>query len=207
MKVNSFISALSIEGVDELKVDYAAFDVLMQKQIDENHYRCIEGCGACCNTPCHHIEASIFEMIPMALELMRIGKAEEFYELLDQMDTANSVCIIYKPLSEDGCQGHCTMHDQRPLICRVFGGGNRTSRSGEHELLLCRYLKDYYKDKPEIILNVSKEFPVISEYCSSIRDHNPNLSQQLMPINEALKQALDLLLTKWFYASQVEEGE
>jgi Fe-S-cluster containining protein len=202
-----FLEQLDIEGVDKLIESYTYYDQLFERVHQTYGFGCLQGCGACCHTPAHKIEVTLFEMLPMAIELFRQGKADEVYDFLSQLDTANAVCIHYKQLSEDGKKGYCTVHKVRPLICRLFAGGTRANKQGVEEVMLCRPLKDNYLEQAELLKSVSEELPVIKHFATQVRDHNPSLSQKMMPINEGLKQALDLILNKWYYYSLENQKE
>jgi Fe-S-cluster containining protein len=205
MTREQFLNSLHIEGLNALIAEYDAYDHRVASVGASKNYGCLPGCGACCNRPGYHLEVSVFEMIPLAVELFRLGKADDLYEKLDQIDTSESVCVLYHPTSSDGNQGHCTMHPQRPLICRMFAGSSRWGKHGKKELILCRPLKDAYQSQPEVLDDLLDVFPNVKDYCSQLRDLSPDLSQKLMPINEAIKGALDLILNKWHYASCEDE--
>ena len=52
---------------------------------------CVEGCGACCNNP--QVEASVLEMLPLALHLFDTGQAEAY---LQQMhDSGGFACHLF----------------------------------------------------------------------------------------------------------------
>lgn len=196
-----FLKQLDIEGIDKLNASYTAYDSLFSKVHQATGFGCISGCGACCYTPGHKIEVTLFEMIPMAIALFKDGKADDVYTRLTEMDTINSVCIHYTMLSDDGKHGFCSIHKVRPLICRLFAGGTRANKQGVDEMLLCRPLKDRYATEANVLASVASELPVIKNFATEARDHNPSLSQKMVPINEGLKQALDLILTRWYYFS------
>ncbi|MFT3737160.1 MAG: YkgJ family cysteine cluster protein [Breznakibacter sp.] len=200
-----FLKSFSIDGLDGLKQIYIEYDTLFKSVHNDTGFGCIEGCGACCHTPGHKIEVTIFEMVPLALELVLQGKAEETYDLLDNMDTEHSVCIHYKMLSDDGKKGFCTIHPHRPLICRLFAGGSRIDRDDKRELVLCKPLKEKYKNSSMLLANVADRLPIITEFASRARELNPTFTQKMVPINEGLKLALGMVLTYWHFHSLSEQ--
>lgn len=201
MDREQFIRSLQIEGLEALIEKYAEYDRFSSAIQGDKGFKCIDGCGACCMTSSLNLEVSVFEMLPLAIELFRRGLADEFYDRLEGLDTSESVCVIYHKLSDDGKRGYCSMHPQRPLICRMFGGGIHVGKAGKKDLLLCRLMKDVYLPQSQLVDELMQTLPMVRDYCTEVRDLNPDLSQRLLPINEAIRQALDLILTKWYYAS------
>lgn len=207
MERQKFLETFSMEGLDGLREIYAQYDAIFKQVNQQYGFGCIDGCGACCNTPGHKIEVSVFEMVPLALELIKKGTAEDVYDQLGQTDTTETVCIHYKTLSDDGKKGYCTVHPHRPLICRLFAGGSRIDRNGNRELVLCRPLKDKYADDAQTLQNVAADLPIITEFASMARQLNPSFGHQLLPINEALKLALGLVLTYLHFHLLSDQGE
>lgn len=204
MDAKKFADTFSIDGLEDLRQIYAEYDGLFKSVNKQTGFGCIEGCGACCHTPGHKIEVTVFEMVPLALELVCQGNAEEVYEKLDNLDTTDSVCINYKILSADGKKGYCTVHPHRPLICRLFAGGSRIGRDGKRELVLCKPLKERYQETPETLTTVAEMLPVITDFASRARELNPSFTKKMVPINEGLKLALGLVLTYWHFQSLAE---
>jgi Fe-S-cluster containining protein len=207
MDATGFLESFSMDGLKELRDIYAEYDTLFKQVNQATGFGCLEGCGACCHTPGHKIEVSIFEMVPLALELVRDGKAEETYDLLGSIDTSESVCIHYKMLSDDGKKGYCTVHPNRPLICRLFAGGSRIDRLDNRELVLCKPLKERYAEEPEVLAKVTDELPIITEFAARARQNNPTFGQKLMPINESLKLALSVVLMHYHFYMMSQGGE
>ncbi len=207
MDKEQFISNLNIDGTALLIDAYSQYDELMKSLSKKHDYGCIAKCGACCHTPSQKIEVSVFEMVPMAIELFRLNRADEVYDQLELMDTEQSVCIAYHRVTLDGKHGHCTMHKTRPLICRLFAGGSIFAKDGQRKVLLCRPLKDRYVGREQMLTDLALELPIVKEFASELRELNPDLSKQMWPINEGLKHALSLILTRWFYASHEESSD
>ena len=61
--------------------------------------QCRSGCGECCLAPT--IEATVLEMLPLALHLFDQGKAEQTLSDLGQL-TQQQSCVFYQKLSFDG---------------------------------------------------------------------------------------------------------
>jgi uncharacterized protein len=207
MDATGFLASFSMDGLEQLREAYTEYDETFRRVHQSTGFGCIDGCGACCHTPGHKIEVSVFEMVPLALELVREGKAEDVYDQLGAMDTSESVCIHYKMLADDGKKGYCTVHPHRPLICRLFAGGSRIDRLNNKELVLCRPLKDRYAQEPDVLAKVTDELPIITEFAAKARQHNPTFGQKLLPINEALKLALGVVLMHFHFHLMSQGGE
>jgi Fe-S-cluster containining protein len=201
-KLERFLDEVTFPGVKELKDIYARYDEDFRATQRKHGFGCLEGCGACCHTPSHKIEVTVFEMLPMALDLLQQGRAEEMMEQLNKIDTSESVCLQYHASSADGKQGYCTLHGPRPLICRLFAGGTRINKRGEPVIVLCRPLKDRYLGREQLLGELAEELPIITDFATTAREHNPSLSAHFYPINEGLKRALDMVLSRWDYFEQ-----
>ena len=64
---------------------------------------CRSGCGQCCLHP--GIEASVLEMLPLALHLYDTGLAESTLDALQQHDHDQTGCFFYQATSEDRKSG------------------------------------------------------------------------------------------------------
>ena len=73
---------------------------------------CRTGCGECCLQPT--IEATVLEMLPLALHLFDQGKAEQTLTQLEEL-TEPQGCFFYQKLSFDSKQGQCTVYQHRPV--------------------------------------------------------------------------------------------
>lgn len=159
-------------------------------------FKCIEGCGRCCLNP--DVSASMLEMLPMALELIDSGMADEVYSRLSENLPS---CIFYKFTSPDGLKGHCTSYLNRPSICRSFGAGVRISKTGQKDWVICKHIK---QNVPELLESVDKNTaPIIGTFASQVASLDHTLGSKLYPINIALK----LMLEKLFLLSSYSLSE
>ena len=67
----------SMNGAAELTEVYEALTRQLSEVSAELGYHCRKGCGACCQGKSGGKEVSVFEMIPMAVEMVRNGSAEK----------------------------------------------------------------------------------------------------------------------------------
>jgi len=160
---------------------------------------CRSGCGECCQHP--GIEATVLEMLPLAFRLIAEQRADQVLSDLAERDDA--CCYFYQSHSEDRKQGQCSVYQQRPGICRFFGAAGTTGRAGEYQLSTCRNIKtDHptaYADT--LIALESDPPPLIRHGQEQIRQLDPELASNPMPLNQALATALEKALFEQYYQS------
>lgn len=172
---------------------YQELDFKIEKFKRETGLECLRGCGECCAIESRRIEVSMVELIPLALHLWEVGKAEGYLKELNQMDK-DEPCVFYRrspPKKEEGC---CSIYPWRPLICRLFGFSAFENKYGQPMAVLCSVLK---KSRPEgvkeIDLKIQKglEIPVNSYYAKRVALLYPVYGKERFPINEAIKKAIE----------------
>jgi Fe-S-cluster containining protein len=152
---------------------------------------CKNGCGACCTNP--HIEATVTEVLPLAVHLWSQGLAESKLEAIQRHDF-KGVCVFYQPDAHDKASGRCGIYRYRPGLCRLFGFSARRDKLGELELMTCRIIKD---SQPEACqqtqegLNKGVKAPLLSTYAFGVANIDPVHGQQFLPINQAIAKALE----------------
>lgn len=163
---------------------------------------CVAGCGKCCTNP--DVEASPLEFLPWAFHLFINGEAEKTLRLLKE--TPNSTCLIYKPLTAID-RGRCSSYKYRGLICRLFGFAANTDKYGKLRLATCKIIKEgqteKYNSAAEAItkgLNV----PIFTEYYMQLNQIDFHLGNIILPINKALKMAIEEVLQYYAYRSLPE---
>ncbi|WP_337879531.1 YkgJ family cysteine cluster protein [Rheinheimera sp.] len=163
---------------------------------------CRSGCGECCLHP--GIEASVLEMLPLAIRLYDEGTAEQTLEALQQHEKPG--CFFYQRFSEDGKQGQCGVYQQRPAICRLFGAAGYTGREGQVELSVCKVIKADHPQalKDSLIALESDPPPMIRNGKEQVRQIDYELGGRNLPINDAMVQALEKVLFEGYYASMAE---
>jgi len=160
---------------------------------------CRSGCGECCLQPT--IEATVLEMLPLALHLFDQGKAEQTLTQLEEL-TEPQGCFFYQKLSFDGKQGQCSVYQQRPSICRLFGASGYRDKQGKTSLSVCKVIKsDHpmpYQDT--LIALESDPPPMMIMAKEQVNELDYELGKQHLPINVALQQALEKVLFKAWYS-------
>lgn len=177
---------------DRLETEIAAFKV-------ETHLSCKAGCGKCCSTP--HIEASPLEFLPWAFHLFLNGKAEETLVELNTNKTKS--CLLYQSLSVlENHKGSCSNYRYRGLICRLFGYAANTDKFGKLRLVTCKIIKEEQSvdlTKAEELINKGKYVPVFSDYYMRLAQIDLRMGVISLPINEALKIAIEEVLNYYAY--------
>jgi Fe-S-cluster containining protein len=178
------------ELFDQLELESAQFE-------KASGLHCVAGCGKCCSYP--DVEASPIEFLPWAFHLFLNGEAEHMLDLLKE--NQSPTCMIYKSLSITG-KGQCSNYKYRGLICRLFGFAANTDKYGNLRLATCQVIKEGQADKytttAEAItkgLNV----PVFTEYYMKLNQIDFQLGNLIMPVNKALKMALEEVLLYYQY--------
>ncbi|MGP9799963.1 YkgJ family cysteine cluster protein [Rheinheimera sp. NSM] len=167
---------------------------------------CRSGCGECCLQPT--IEATVLEMLPLALHLFDQGKAEQTLTQLEEL-TEPQGCFFYQKLSFDGKQGQCSVYQQRPGICRLFGAAGYRDKQGQTSLSVCKVIKTdralAYQDT--LIALQSDPPPMMIMAKEQINELDYELGKQHLPINEALQQALEKVLFKAWYSGMNDDQQ
>lgn len=182
---------------DELEVDIKAF-------LETSKLTCLTGCGSCCSNP--KVSASVLEFLPLAFDLYEKGKAEKALELLEG-SSEEKHCIVYMSSSPDSEMGFCTDYKNRGLICRLFSSSSRNNKEGKKEIITCKKIKENKKDlyeKASIEIKGSMPIPSSSDTYSKLYNIDFHLTSEQMPINKAIKKAIEAVLTFKYYQENAE---
>jgi len=178
------------ELFDQLDLESAQFE-------KSSGLHCAAGCGKCCSYP--DVEVSPLEFLPWAFHLFLNHEAENMLALLKQ--NKSTTCMIYEALSIAG-KGRCSNYKYRGLICRLFGFAANADKYGNVRLATCQIIKesqtDQYNSTAEAItkgLNV----PVFTEYYMKLNQIDFQLGNLILPINKALKMAIEEVLLYYVY--------
>lgn len=155
---------------------------------------CLEGCGKCCNNP--EVEASVLEMLPLALRMYDTGELEVWLEKLASSSQAH--CLMYQPHSPDGSKGQCGVYRERPSLCRMFGVSGFYNKHREVTLSVCKLIREQYPELTKIReAEVSDQTPMLANWSYQLANLDAALIQERMPINKAFRLALEKIA---FYA-------
>ncbi|MDP5458949.1 YkgJ family cysteine cluster protein [Alishewanella sp. SMS8] len=161
---------------------------------------CRSSCGECCTQPT--IEATVLEMLPLALHLFDQGKAEQTLTQLEELPEVTG-CFFYQRLSFDGKQGQCTVYQQRPSICRVFGTAGYRDKMGKTSLSVCKTIKSDKAEKYQqhLIMLTEHPPPMMMSAKEQVNELDYELGNKHYPINQAMFLALEKVLFKSYYSS------
>tara|TARA_R110002126_G_scaffold75469_23_gene188401 strand:- start:522 stop:1127 length:606 start_codon:yes stop_codon:yes gene_type:complete len=168
--------------------------------------QCRSGCGECCLAPT--IEATVLEMLPLALHLFDQGKAEQTLDQLEQL-TAPQGCFFYQKLSFDGKQGQCSVYQQRPAICRMFGAAGYRDKTGQTALSTCKTIKtdNTVKYQQSLIMLQSSPPPLMMLSKEQVNELDYQLGKNHYSINNALQLALQQVLFKASYSYEQNDQQ
>lgn len=182
---------------------------------------CVSGCGKCCNNP--DIEVSELEMLPLALHLFDIGQAEEYLVMCEE--EGRFACHLYRRHSLDGTSGECNFYAWRPAICRMFGAAGYRTKNEVPTLSVCSTIKSAFPEKYAQALialqpvagdgitadgqavgsQAAVNPPMLANGRQRIVQIDFTLGDKLLPINQALKKALERVLTIAAYTDQTDD--
>jgi hypothetical protein len=84
----------------------------------------------------------------------------------------------------------------------LFGYSARTNKYGKKELITCQIIKTEQSENysaAEQRVSKGGEVPVMSNYYMQLRNIDPELSTTFLPINQAMKAALEQVLSYYAY--------
>lgn len=164
----------------------------------ESKLYCRSGCGKCCSTP--DISASPLEFLPWALHIFKTNKADEM--LAELANKSNSYCLLYQTTETNRNNGSCSNYKYRGLICRLFGYAASRDKYGELRLSTCSIIKEEqtenYNKTQEAITN-GLTIPVYTNYYMQLAQIDPRMAENVLPINKAMKMAIEEVLHYYAY--------
>jgi Fe-S-cluster containining protein len=179
---------------------FKQLDLEVSEFQNKTKLHCLSGCGNCCNKPT--IEASPLEFLPLAFYLFLNGKAETTLKELNAKQK-QSICHIYSSLNFiDSTLGRCSNYHYRGLICRLFGYAASRDKYGQQRLVTCKIIKENqqiaYQDTIEAI-NKGLYLPLFTDYYMQLSQIDFKLGNMIVPINKALKLAIEEVLQYYAY--------
>ena len=133
-------------------------------------------------------------MLPLAAYLYKTGRLQDIYSRLDDQ----GVCFSYQPDIVVKDHGRCVNYAYRPGICRLFGFSVKQDGQGKKQMITCRIIKEeLIDDYNEAIQHMDDGKPVVltNDYAMKVFAIDPIDGRELMPINLALKKALQKMET------------
>jgi len=157
---------------------------------------CLPGCGKCCFKP--DIEASVLEFLPYAYDLYKKYPFEKIREIVDEPHA--NICMIFNPVIPSSDKGFCGTYEHRGLICRLFGFSGVRDKNGNTSVFTCKNIKAL-PGYNEVVLKVSSglKMAMVSDYYHKLAQIDFNLANELLPINKAIKRALQEVVIYYTY--------
>ena len=167
--------------------------------------RCPEGCGECCLTSDVHV--TVLEMLPIANQMLCDGTVDQWLGRLSGAAESDA-CVLYKTLPAKSIQGHCGYYKWRPVLCRLFGFAAVRGRTASKSLVVCRHIRRNDPQAAVAAMRMSDEAPSFLHYSSEVYNLDPVLGLHLMPINTALRQAIERLglLLSYAYREKLRDN-
>ncbi len=188
------------EKIFQVEQFYASLEIDLMEFQNESKLSCIKGCSSCCQSP--EIETTILELLPLAFYLYKENKAEAFYDAL--LENPSPTCALYNPIGTVIQKGGCANYPYRALVCRLFGFSYTRDKIGKPKLLTCSTIKETHAEAYEKSIAHATDIttlPMASNYQSQLTAIDPNLSQQFYPINKAMIQAIEIVMTHFRYTN------
>lgn len=153
---------------------------------------CPVGCGTCCEST--EVEATPLEFFPLALGLFHDGHEGE---VLDRLDNASGdACAFHRPDELCHGKGRCSIYPWRPLTCRLFGYAAVRLKNDRLEMTICSLVGKLLPDARCLAASLmDRGFDplVFTDVASELRGIDWNLGSQLLPINDAAKEAIEVV--------------
>jgi len=192
-----------IEKVKAVESVFASLDQEIKSLQDSSGLHCLAGCGKCCFKA--DIEATPLEFLPFAFDLLMNDEIEAKYDRL--LEREESICMIFSAAEGSIVNGSCSEYQYRGLICRLFGYSAVRDKYGKMSLITCSRLKE---DQPETVAGISKsieegaEVPMMNDYYFKIRSIDTDLGNNLLPINQAIRKAMEVVMAYYAYREKPE---
>lgn len=188
----------STDLCSEVRMIYQEMDHSIKRLQDATGLRCLAGCGTCCESP--SVEATVIQVLPLAEEILLRQEDEKILCAIEEKEKVGDfVCILYGPGSPDSEKGKCTYYAYRPLVCRLFGFASRRNKFGNLEFSTCKILREKSPGpvrRADIALSEGLDIPVYQDSFYRLGAIHPDKGFRRLPINLALKAALESLYWK-----------
>jgi Fe-S-cluster containining protein len=189
--------------IEEVEKVFGELDAHLGSTAIESGLNCPDYCGNCCRKS--DIEVSPIEFMPLAAWLYQTGQITEFLTKLD--NPTHNWCACFDPDASAKGEWGCKYYVHRGLICRLFGFGFRLNRENLPVLVTCKIMKSTRTaaviKAGEMAVLRPEEMPIFSNYFMRLLAIDPDLAVPQMPINDAIRVAIEKL---YFYYLDKEES-
>lgn len=158
---------------------------------------CPESCSECCEG--HHVHTSLFELLPAAQRLYKEGRTEEILANIKNFKPGH--CALIK-------NHRCTTYEERPSLCRLFGLGRIEDKKGDEEkacFSICKILKEQTPEKVHALQQIEdlKKIKTFRQLHLPLLAQIPPGEAEELPLNEALKRAIEKTLLHYSYQEEI----
>jgi len=167
------------------------YDALTNRLMTATGLCCPPGCARCCESL--EVEASVLELLPLAVELWRTGEADRWLERA--VGVADSgPCVFHDPARLWYGQGRCRIYPLRPLVCRLFGYAASRDKHGRPRLGTCRFVNQLVPEAAaaaRLAVEAGVEVACFADAGTELAGLDPGLGRPLLPINLAVAVAIE----------------
>ena len=178
-------------AVAQVMWHYVSLDKCIKRFQRLGGVHCLPGCGSCCEG--RNVEATVLEMMPMAVALYRLKECGQWQE--DALFSAKEpLCIFYNKDNSVCGSGCCSMYHFRPLLCRLFGFSVRKNKHGQMEFFTCARIRTADPRVYERVQGLIKEgmaVPMMTDFSMRVYSIDPYLSRERLPVTQALQRAYE----------------
>ena len=124
----------------------------------------------------------------------------EWYEKLRSSENT-SICSVLLPFNSKVSAGFCSRYAYRGLICRLFGFSATRDKNGIAKLVTCQPIKTELPEQYQKGLEKSEsgEIVFMRDYYFRLSVIDADLGREMMPINQAIKRALEAVMAYYSY--------
>ena len=183
---------------------YNEVDTQTAKIVKSTGLHCPPHCGQCCHSP--KISITVLEALPLALDIYLTNDENTVMDKIEAQGD-NPMCVIFEPDPQQTHKGRCSRYAVRPLICRLFGYTARKNKYNELEFLGCHVHKEQENaafQRADMALKSGFPFPIGQEFFMQIASLDPQLGHRMLPINQAIAEALNYLY--WKHPRQIPKN-
>lgn len=194
-----------VKRVNEVERLFVELDAEINVFQAKTTLTCLSGCGRCCTH--NQVDASPLEFLPWAYHLFINGEAQNVLEQI--IEGSSDICHVYSPVGElSKGKGNCSNYPFRGLICRLFGYGANSDKYGKLRLATCSLIKENQAlafHNAETLIAEGLPVPVFTHYYMRLSQIDFQLGKTIVPINLALKMALEEVLQYYSYRDLEDE--
>ena len=198
LKKTQELAAIILDQYKKLSDYYSSFQ-------NGSKLECLNGCGRCCFK--EEIHCTPIELLPLALEIVRRGEADFFYE--KAISNVKGYCIFLDIKNLDSYQADCSEYEFRPIICRTFGVSARNGKKGKVDFSVCKTIKEHRSENYLRLLekgyeNNTPSIPYIDLSHRQLSVIDPQFLEETFHINTSFRIILEKVLMLNFYLENEE---